>query len=113
MSFKSKIKNILNNELYFSIICIILVSLVLLFGILWFIPKFSIFAFFALILAITLLIIFYFVIRYGSHPSRLSIEEKYYTMQIRRLSNQLESGYINKEQYDERVKEFYNKTKRK
>jgi hypothetical protein len=33
-------------------------------------------------------------------------------MQIRRLNRQLQSGYINKEQYEERVIEFENKIKK-
>ncbi|HHU28475.1 TPA: hypothetical protein GXZ54_04875 [bacterium] len=112
MKIKKVLSKILNNELYYSIFCIIAVSIVLLFGICWFIPRYSIFAFFALLLTLTILIIFYFWIRYGSHPSRLNIDEKYYTMQIRRLNRQLQSGYINKEQYEERVIEFENKIKK-
>jgi uncharacterized membrane protein len=112
MKIKQRFDKILENELYYSILCLILVSGFLLFGILYFIPRFGIYVFFILQVFLTIAAILYFYIRYGTLKSKIAIEEKYYTMQIRRLNDQKLNGYIDEDQYNERIKEFEKKLKK-
>lgn len=112
MGKETKWQKFIKSELFYSMVCILIVSAFLLFGILYFIPTFQIFGYFFLLLFVTLALIFYYQIRYGSSKSRVRIDEKYYTMQIRRLKEQHNIGYIDDEQYQERVKEFEKKLKK-
>jgi hypothetical protein len=59
MNIKQRCKELLKIELYYSLICIIIVSGFLLFGIFYFIPKFGVFGYFILQLFLTIAIILY------------------------------------------------------